>query len=192
MPAKNPLSQILKDVERYIEKELPRIAEDMAVNEFRENFHRQGFRNNGVTRWPEVARRKKDSPWYGFRYKGDKRTSVRFVRDRKTGKTKRSKTQSKLNYSNAATSWPILHNSGNLERSIKPKDSTPDKVVIASDLPYAEVHNEGGYIRVFGKAKKKLPKRRFIGESAELMEELEERYLADIDKIVDKVTGNNS
>ena len=64
-------------------------------------------------------------------------------------------------------------------------------MVIASDLPYAEVHNEGGYIRVFGKAKKKLPKRQFIGESAELMEELEERYLADIDKIVDKVTGNN-
>ena len=191
MTTKNPLKEIEKQVLKYIERDLPRIAGDMAVNEFRENFHRQGFRNNGLTRWQDVKRRDKNSKWYGFRYKGEKRTSVHFVRDRKTGKTKRSKTQRKLNFSNAATSWAILHNSGNLEKSIRTIETTPQKVVIGSDLPYAGVHNEGGYIRVFGKAQKKLPKRQFIGESAELMSDLEKRYLADIDKIVDKVTDNN-
>lgn len=188
MTNKNPIKEIEKQVLKYIEDDLPRIAGNMAVNEFRENFHRQGFRNNGITRWKDVKRRDKNSSWYGFRYKGEKRTSVAFVRNRKTGKTQRSKTQRKLNFSNAATSWAILHNSGNLEKSITVKHIQDKKlVVIGSDLPYAAVHNEGGYIKIFGKAQKKLPKRQFIGESQELMTELEQKCLSDVDKIVDNV-----
>jgi phage gpG-like protein len=188
---KNLLKEIEKKVIRYVEKDLPRIAGKMAVDEFRENFHRQGFRNNGITRWPDVKRRDKNSPWYGFQYKGEKRTSVRFVRDRKTGKTRRSKTQKKLNYSNAATKRGILIGPGaNLMNSITEKERSKDKVVIGSDLPYAAVHNEGGTIKVFGKAVRKLPKRQFIGESRELMDELQKKYLADIDRITDEVADS--
>ncbi len=50
MTNKNPIKEIEKQVLNYIEDDLPRIAGNMAVNEFRENFHRQGFRNNGITR----------------------------------------------------------------------------------------------------------------------------------------------
>ena len=189
---KNLLKEIEKKVIRYVEKDLPRIAGKMAVDEFRENFHRQGFRNNGITRWQDVKRRDKNSPWYGFQYKGEKRTSVRFVRDRKTGKTKRSKTQRKLNYSNAATKRGILIGPGaNLKNSITEKERSKDKVVIGSDLPYAAVHNEGGTIKVFGKAVRKLPKRQFLGESRELMDELQKKYLADIDRIVDQMTATD-
>lgn len=188
---KNLLKEIEKKVIRYVEKDLPRIAGKMAVDEFRENFHRQGFRNNGITRWPDVKRRDKNSPWYGFQYKGEKRTSVRFVRDRKTGKTRRSKTQKKLNYSNAATKRGILIGPGaNLMNSITEKERSKDKVVIGSDLPYAAVHNEGGTIKVFGKAVRKLLKRQFIGESRELMDELQKKYLADIDRITDEVADS--
>lgn len=187
---KNPLKQIEKQVLKYIQKDLPRIAGKMAVDEFRGNFYRQGFRNNGITRWKDVKRRDRNSPWYGFQYKGEKRTSVRFVRDRRTGKTRRSKTQKKLNYSAAATQRDILIGPGaNLMNSISVKDISERRVAVGSDLPYAGVHNEGGYIKVFGKATKKLPKRQFIGESAELMSDLQKKYLADIDKIVDEVTG---
>ena len=56
-----------------------------------------------------------------------------------------------------------------------------------SDLPYAAVHNEGGYIKIFGKTIRKLPKRQFLGESRELMDELQKKYLADIDRITDEV-----
>ena len=186
---KNLLREIEKKVIHYVEKDLPRIAGKMAVDEFQENFRRQGFRNNGITRWQDVKRRDKNSPWYGFQYKGEKRTSVRFVRDRKTGKTRKSKTQRKLNYSNAATKRGILIGPGaNLMNSISVKERSKDKVVIGSDLPYAAVHNEGGYIKIFGKATRKLPKRQFIGESRELMDELQKKYLADIDKIVDELT----
>lgn len=190
MTQKNPLNEILKKATAFQKNVFPRMAGDMAVNEFRENFHRQGFRNNGITPWPDVKRRDRNSPWYGFRYKGEKRTSVHFVRDRKTGKTRRSKTQKKLNFSNAATGWPILHNSGNLERSITVREKSPERVVIGTDLPYAEVHNEGGYIKIFGKAVRKLPKRQFIGDSAELMRELEAKWLQNIDRITDEVTAS--
>ena len=187
---KNPLPEIEKKVLKYIRNDLPRIAGKMAVDEFRENFRRQGFRNNGITPWPDVRRRDKSSPWYGFQYKGERRTSVRYIRDRKTGKTRRSKTQRKLNFSNAATRRGILIGPGaNLMSSISVRERSPSQVIVGTDLPYAEVHNEGGYIRVFGKAVRKLPKRQFIGESRELMDEIEKKYLKDIDRIVDSAAS---
>ena len=187
---KNPLPEIEKKVLKYIRNDLPRIAGKMAVDEFRENFRRQGFRNNGITPWPDVRRRDKSSPWYGFQYKGERRTSVRYIRDRKTGKTRRSKTQRKLNFSNAATRRGILIGPGaNLMNSISVRKRSPSQVIVGTDLPYAEVHNEGGYIRVFGKAVRKLPKRQFIGESRELMDEIEKKYLKDIDRIVDSAAS---
>ena len=60
---------------------------------------------------------------------------------------------------------------------------SPVRVEIGSDLPYAQVQNDGGYIKVFGKAKVKLPKRQFIGESRELMDELERILIAKIDNL---------
>ena len=187
---KNPLPEIEKKVLKYIRNDLPRIAGKMAVDEFRENFRRQGFRNNGIMPWPDVRRRDKSSPWYGFQYKGERRTSVRYIRDRKTGKTRRSKTQRKLNFSNAATRRGILIGPGaNLMNSISVRERSPSQVIVGTDLPYAEVHNEGGYIRVFGKAVRKLPKRQFIGESRELMDEIEKKYLKDIDRIVDSAAS---
>ena len=54
---------------------------------------------------------------------------------------------------------------------------------IGSDLPYAQVHNDGGFIKVFGKAKVKLPKRQFVGESKELMDLLEKILIQKIDNL---------
>jgi phage gpG-like protein len=56
-------------------------------------------------------------------------------------------------------------------------------VEIGSDLPYAQVQNDGGYIKVFGKARVKLPKRQFIGESQELMDYLEKILIKRIDNL---------
>ena len=182
------IREIEKKISLYVKKDFPRQVGKMSVDEFRENFRRQGFRNNGITPWPEVKRRKKGSPWYGFQYKGEKRTSVHYVRDRKTGKTRRSKTQKKLNFSNAATRRGILIGPGaNLMNSITVFEADEKKVIVGSDLPYAEVHNEGGYIKVFGKAVRKLPRRQFIGESHELMIEMEEKLIENIDSITDEV-----
>lgn len=190
MATKNVLQDIEREIKRYAHANLPRMAGKMAVDEFRENFHRQGFRNNGLHRWADVKRRDPSSPWYGFQYKGERRTSVRIVRDRKTGKTRRSLSQSKLNFSSAATKRGILIGPGsNLMRSVTVRQATAQRVAIGTDLPYAEVHNEGGYIRVFGKAKVKVPKRQFIGESRELMQAIEKKFLREVDRITDEVAA---
>lgn len=181
MTTKNILREIEKDIKRYVERDLPRTAGKTAVDEFRGNFYRRAFRNNGLHRWPDVKRRDPSSPWYGFQYKGERR---------KKGKKGRGKLKKKLNFSNAATQRGILIGPGsNLMRSITVREATPRRVIIGTDLPYAEVHNEGGYIRVFGKAKVKVPKRQFIGESRELMQVIEKKLLREIDRITDEVAA---
>lgn len=192
MVRKNPVSEINKRVKLFIREDLPKIAGKMAEDEFRENFQRQGFRNNGITPWKDVKRRDSKSSWYGFQYKGERRTSIAIRKNKKTGKYARSKKQRKLNFSLAATERRILVGPGsNLMNSIRVREATSSRVVIGSDLPYSEVHNEGGYIRIFGKKKVKLAKRQFIGESRELMNELEEKLLLNIDRIVDSVTDTS-
>ena len=90
MSKKIIIEKITKEVEVFLKNDLPRIVAKEAVDEFRENFTRQGFRNNGIQRWPEVKRRMPNSPWYGFQYKGERRSP----KDRKKKGQKR-----KLNFS---------------------------------------------------------------------------------------------
>lgn len=60
----------------------------------------------------------------------------------------------------------ILVKTGNLRKSIRVINKNYKSVTLGSDLPYAEVHNEGlraGRGRGF-----KMPKRQFIGDSRKL------------------------
>ena len=161
-------------MEVFLKNDLPRIVAKEAVDEFLENFTRQGFRNNGVQRWPEVKRRMPYSPWYGYQYKGERRSP----KDRKKKGQNR-----KLNYSLKYTKYDILRITSNLYRSVTSFEVSPERVEIGSDLPYAQVHNDGGFIKVFGKAKVKLPKRQFVGESKELMDKLERILITKIDNL---------
>lgn len=63
----------------------------------------------------------------------------------------------------------ILVKSGDLRRSIKVVKKTYNSVTIGSDLPYAQIHNDGLYGRAFGKYRFKMPKRQFIGHSNKLI-----------------------
>ena len=174
MAKKIIIEKITEEVEDFLKNDLPRIVAKEAVDEFRENFTRQGFRNNGIQRWPEVKRRMPNSPWYGFQYKVERRSP----KDRKKKGQKR-----KLNFSLKYTKYDILRITSNLYRSVTSFEVSPELVEIGSDLPYAQVQNDGGHIKVFGKARVKLPKRQFIGESKELMDELERILIAKIDNL---------
>ena len=73
--------------------------------DFKRNFELEGFQNGSLSKWKEVKRRDPSSPWYGFLYKGENRKKVPY---KLTKKGKRSKSQRKLNFSQAAThdlSW---------------------------------------------------------------------------------------
>lgn len=167
----------MEELNRWAKNDLPRIVGKTAVDHFRENFEKEGFVNNGLHPWPEVERRKPDSTWYGFEYRGEKRTSVAFKRDKKSGKAFRKKEQKKLNFSKAATLRKILSGATHeLQDSLRYLPGS-GQVTITSDKPYAAIQNEGGTIRVFGKTSAILPARPFMGDSKELSDK--------IDKIVD-------
>lgn len=76
------------------------------------------------------------------------------------------------------TNRAILVKSGDLRRSIRIVNKTINKVVLGSDLPYAQIHNDGLYGRAWGKHRFKMPKRQFIGHSRKLIAKLR----ADLDK----------
>jgi phage gpG-like protein len=70
----------------------------------------------------------------------------------------------------AAATRPILTGTGELADSIKYRRGSGRKVIISSDKVYAQVHNEG--LRA-GRGKGfRMPKRQFIGKSAELTKKI--------------------
>ena len=80
----------------------------------------------------------------------------------------------------------VLVDSGRLKRSIRIIKTTLDTVTIGTDVPYAQVHNDGFDGKQYVKAhtrkgrtvkahrrKMKMPKRQFLGSSAALTREIE-------------------
>lgn len=173
----------LQKAVHLIEHDLPRMVGKAARDHYQDNFRLGGFVDGGLHQWQDVKRRDPASPWYGFEYKAEKRTSYKYKRDPATGKTRKADKQKPLNFSPTATARPVLLSKQmGLMRSIV---SRPGKgaVSICSDKPYAVVHNEGGTIKVFGKHPVKLPKRQFIGESRELNEKITQLARQELDTI---------
>lgn len=156
------LSAVAKELKTFLDDVAPEIAGNEAVSHFRENFDKEGFVDGGLHRWPEVERRKKDSPWYGFSPTAKGRFSPTRAKDR------------------------ILHNTGELRDSIDYKVTGKRQVTISSDKPYARVHNEGGTAKIFGKKAFTMPRRRFIGDSRELNERIVKELEQEIGKIIKK------
>lgn len=173
----------LKQAQLAIERELPRRISKQACELFENNFRLGGFLSGGLSKWPDVKRRDKDSKWYGFEYRGQRRTSYAFARDSKTGKTYKSEQQEQLNYSETATRRAVLTSKRNyLMGSLSP---TPGKGygAVATDAPHAQIHNEGGEFKVFGKHSTQMPKRQFMGPSPELNDKVEQ----EINQIFDRI-----
>ena len=162
-----PLIKDLKRIEKVIKKEAGRIIGTEAVNHFSQNFDAQAFDGK---KWKDVKRRDPASTWYGYRYGANTNLPARHPK-RKGAKSKwkRRKTGSTTHYSPTAKSTPILSSQrSELENSLYYKVKGSRAVVIKSDKDYAQVHNKGGNIKVFGKHLAKIPARPFIGKSKTL------------------------
>ena len=159
----------IPNVREYFRKHKGDIAREIgneAVRHFKDNFRQEGFVDNGVHKWKEVKRRDPSSPWYGFEYRGQRRQK---------GKGKSTK---RLNYSPAATKRKILTGSSrelqdSLRYKVNPSIGENIFLSITSDKPYASLQNEGGRIRVFGKASAIVPARPFVGNSKELNDKID-------------------
>lgn len=159
-----------KEVQTLISERMPKSVGAMLVDGFRESFDLQKFNDEGEAPWQEVKRRTPGSPWYGFQYKEERRTSVAFTRDRATGRTMRAKRQKRLNFSSRAATRAILFGSGssNMQGSIYLHTATRGRVIVATDQEHAQVHNEGLKAKVFNRHTFTMPKRQFMGTSSRL------------------------
>lgn len=180
------LRRCLKAISQTIGRDLPMVIGKTAVDHFRENFRLGGFVNGGLHKWTDVKRRDPKNPWYGFEYKREKRTSLRLTRDRKTGKTKRAARQKLLNFSQTATiRAPLSSKRMELYNSLR-YYCRQNEAIIATDKPYAQVQNEGGPIKIFGKRPARITARPFMGQSRELDEKVGE----EINKRIDRILNN--
>lgn len=98
----------------------------------------------------------------------------------------------------------VLVDSGRLKRSIRIVSVSKDRIVIGTDVPYAEIHNEGfeglQNVRSHRRRSKRgkvytvrtysrrmsMPERRFIGESAELARLIEELMVTELTKALEQ------
>ena len=184
-----------RELDRLIRRQLPIKIGRMAKDHYQDNFRNGGFVNRGLQKWPTTRRQQSGS------------TSA------------------------AASYGPLLSGHNHLFGSIKyvPGDY---RVTVSNDLPYADIHNQGGtvsptvtpkmrrfawymYYKVSGRNSKgqkgkkksqtqaqaefwrnlaltrkqklavKIPKRQFIGESAELTQHINEKIKQEIINTLD-------
>jgi phage gpG-like protein len=69
----------------------------------------------------------------------------------------------------------ILVKSGDLKRSIMVEFANWSKIRIKSALPYSAIHNQGLQGKAFGKTSFQMPKRKFMGRSRKLHNNLRDR-----------------
>lgn len=155
---------------RELYRKLPGKAGALAVEQFKGTFRSQGWTVNGmVLPWPKRARADRN-------------------------KSKRA----------------LLIQSGRLRRSIRIVARGVDFVSIGTDVPYAQIHNEGGTISGSAEVKQhsrrahrrgrtqvkehevkahnrtvntKIPKRKFIGHSLDVLNKLDRWIGEEIDRI---------
>ena len=156
------MNRRLRKLQKAHDDELPEAIGQNLVDGFRMSFRRQRFNDYGSQPWQEVKRRKKGSGWYGFEYKGEKKRDTIGLRSKR-----------KPNFSRAATTRNILigHGRTGLLHSIFLKKAKAGLIEVATDKEYAEVHNEGGKIKVFGKYTTTVPQRQFMGHSKKIEDE---------------------
>ena len=167
----------LKDVRQFI-RDAGDTVGVIAVNHFKNNFIKSGFDNK---KWEESKRRDPSSDWYGF--KAGVGTRLPNNHPRRRGSKKRYRNRGGItNYSVAATKRRTLTGTGSLRDSINYKVRGL-VVTVYSGLPYSKIHNEGGFVKVFGRGRARMPKRQFIGDSMELRSKIVRKLTASLRKI---------
>ena len=152
---------------KAVDTHIPRALGEMLVDGFRDSFDMQRFNDAGSQPWEQVKRRIPGSPWYGFALG----TNNRMPMGARGGKGRPGSRGGRTNFSTRATTRSILLGKGssNLRDSIYVHSARAGRIVIASDQPHAEVHNEGKQARIFGRKTFKMPKRQFMGNSRHLL-----------------------
>ena len=156
MKATDFTKQIQRQIAQVIQN-APRAIGPMAVNEFKENFRRQGFMDSTVTKWP--ARKNTDTGRAILVKSGRLRDGIRVVR---------SNAQS-ITIGNAVP-YARLHNEGYRG--------------LVNVRPHKRTNQYGTRYNVSSFTKRvTMPKRQFIGNSQALNNKISSYYIAQLRKI---------
>ncbi len=158
-------SGIIKKIDKlntYFNHDVFDVVGTEGVNHFKESFTKEGFTDSKLKKWEKPKRTDPNSSWYGFKHGGKK------------------------NFSSAATKRPTL--SGETQELMNSihfiADRPRRRIYFVSDKVYAQIHNEGGPMKVFGKGKAIMPKRQFMGHSKKLKEKIVREIETDVTKIL--------
>jgi phage gpG-like protein len=131
----------------FVHGEAKVIMKNEAIDHFKHSFVNEGFTDESLDKWPEVERRKEDSPWFGHSGQTGKFSAARTTAKILTGET---------NELQNAFSYKITENG----------------VTIINDKPYAAVHQYGKMAKIYGKKAFTMPRRRFVGNSKVLVRKI--------------------
>lgn len=154
------LSDIVKDIKKKLDIDIPDYLATYTKMVFTENFKKQGF---------------------------DDGTNIERWKPRKDQLRNNRKSKSPLGKS-TLTRWthPILVKSGALRDSIKIKEKNSKRIVIISNLPYSKIHNDGLMGLAWGKYPFQMPKRQYMGHSEGLTRLQRKMIIHIIDKCFTK------
>jgi phage gpG-like protein len=175
------INRKLSKLAHYLDNGIYTIVGVEAVNHFRKSFENEGFTDTSLEKWSDVKRRDPSSPWFGYSYG----SGVSVPNDhpkRKGAKSdwKQRKQNAATHYSPTAGKTKILHSQKNeLKDSLK-WVRMGNAVRITAAGAYAQLLNEGGPMKIFGKKATTMPKRQFMGPSKVLKEKIESEIAKDI------------
>jgi phage gpG-like protein len=156
---KKEIAAKMDEIVLYRNEKLPGVVGDLAVHHYKNSFINEGFTDTTLEKWPEVERRKPDSPWYGF------------------------KLNVKNNFSETRAVDKILSGeTKDLQQSIT-SEKSPGRVTVGTDRIHAAVHQFGQNAKVFGKTTFKMKARPFIGKSEVLNQAIREKMERDLERI---------
>lgn len=153
-------SEKMQEVQKYLEgDDVRELIAGIAIEHFRESFRNEGFTDEKLNPWQEVERRKPESAWYGH--------------SGQTGKFSLARTTAKI----LTGETGHLYNAFNYTR-------TKEGIIVRNTAPYARVHQYGLKAKIYGKKEFTMPKRPFMGQSKQMMDEIKTEITNDIEKIL--------
>lgn len=183
---KSRLSQMHKQIQAYITNDLPRYAGNIAVDHFKENFMKGGFVDEGLQPWQKPQRFNAKGRYAASRYG--------------TLLSARNLLYKSINYDarkgiviiSSHVRYAKIHNEGgDVDRTIT---VTPALRKFAWAMHYNEVGEDkqaDSKWKGLALTKKEsihvkftMPRRRFIGDSHQLREQIRTRVTKDIDRII--------
>jgi phage gpG-like protein len=170
------LKHILKHFKAILNK-APKVVGRMAVDHFKQNFEVQGFVNNGLQKWPERKKRKKDKGRAILVKSGNLRDSIDIV----SADTQHIVIGTNMPYAKLHNEGGTIHRSSMSRLYIQNRFKAGKN---KGKFKKGTTRGKGGTIKAYDI---KIPKRQFIGNSKELNDKIEQWFTKRISE-----TLNNS